>query len=683
MSGTYCLSTVLPILVLLLIAGNGSAQPRDRDTLLAIKKYWGNPQQLASWDPATADHCKWRGVTCDETTDGGSVGGVVVKLSLRRLNLNGSVPASVCALKNLTHLELSINKLTGAFPAAALYACARLRFLDLSRNHFSGALPDDIDGLSPAMEHLNLSFNNFGGEVPPTVGRLRELKSLRLHANNFTGAYPAADISELAGLEELSLGHNSFALRPVPREFAKLSNLSSLRMWDMNLTGEIPEAFANLTELRTIDLSFNMLTGSIPSWVWQHKKLEKVFLDDNALSGELTTNITALNLVALDLSSNELIGEIPASIGLLPCLADINISYNQLSGELPRELGKHGPLESLIVYDNNLYGPLPETLCAKGKLRYIAAANNNFSDALPVNLGECVPLNFLLLSNNRFSGDFPAKIWSIQNMKGVIIQNNNFTGTLPDEIPLSIFEIYIGNNMFSGSIPKSATGLYVFSAGNNRLTGEFPVDMTNLANLQYLDLSDNRITGTIPKSIEVLQDLQYLDLSDNRITARGDDHGIHRIDTTFLPRTHSLIRTSWVLLHSYRLPPKTMSGTCYLSTVLPILVLLPIAGKGSAQPRDRDTLLAIKKEWGNPRQLASWDDPSSADHCRWRGVTCDETTDGGSVGGAVVKLSLPDLELEGSVPVSVCALKNLTHLDLSGNNLAGAFPAAAPRRPLH
>jgi Leucine-rich repeat (LRR) protein len=62
----------------------------------------------------------------------------------------------VCTLKNLTRLDLTCNTLTGAFPAAALYACAQLRFLDLSNNLLSRPLPADIDRLSPALECLNL-----------------------------------------------------------------------------------------------------------------------------------------------------------------------------------------------------------------------------------------------------------------------------------------------------------------------------------------------------------------------------------------------------------------------------------------------------------------------------------------------------------------------------------------------
>ncbi|TVU07863.1 hypothetical protein EJB05_41235, partial [Eragrostis curvula] len=299
--GPCYLYPLLPALVLLLLAGECSAQPAagngDRDTLLAVKKDWGSPPQLKAWDPATADHCRWPGVKC------GGGAGVVTELSLPNLNLTGS-----------------------------------LRFLDLSNNVFTGPLPVDIDGLSPAMEHLNLSTNRFAGEVPPAVARLPALKSLLLDTNHFAGAYPAEEISRLAGLERLTLASNAFAPAPVPPEFAKLTNLSYLWMSDMNLTGAIPEALASLTELTMLAMSANMLSGPLPAWVLQHGKLEMVYLFDNNLSGELPRNVTAPNLVELDLSTNNLTGEIPESVGNLKNLSLFFLYNNQLTGKIPASI---------------------------------------------------------------------------------------------------------------------------------------------------------------------------------------------------------------------------------------------------------------------------------------------------------------------------------------------------------
>ncbi|KAI5020928.1 hypothetical protein ZWY2020_054338 [Hordeum vulgare] len=79
------------------------------------------------------------------------------------------------------------------------------------------------------------------------------------------------------------------------------------------------------------------------------------------------------------------------------------------------------------------------------------------------------------------------------------------------------------------------------------------------------------------------------------------------------------------------------------------------------------TLLAIKNEWGNPLQLASW---NTTDHCSWPGVTCVARG-----GGLVTGISFKGLNRSGSIPPSMCNLKYLTHLDISHNKLTDRFPS--------
>jgi hypothetical protein len=66
-------------------------------------------------------------------------------------------------------------------------------------------------------------------------------------------------------------------------------------------------------------MASNQLSGSIPAWLWQHQKLQYIYLFDNGLFGELTRSVTALNLVHIDLSTNQptATGEIPEDFGNL------------------------------------------------------------------------------------------------------------------------------------------------------------------------------------------------------------------------------------------------------------------------------------------------------------------------------------------------------------------------------
>uniref|UniRef100_A0A0E0HSF1 Leucine-rich repeat-containing N-terminal plant-type domain-containing protein n=1 Tax=Oryza nivara TaxID=4536 RepID=A0A0E0HSF1_ORYNI len=310
--------------------------------------------------------------------------------------------------------------------------------------------------------------------------------------------------------------------------------VTELSLSDMKLTWTLPAAMCDFVNLTRLDLSNTGLPGTFPgATLYRCSQLRFLDLANNTLHGALPRDIGNLsplrgemsedfgnlrNLTLLSLYMNNLTGTIPASIGLLPKLSTIWLDNNNLFGELPPELGKHSPLSSIGISNNNLSGPLPETLCANGELYGIYASNNNFSRNLPANLGDCVLLQELVLDNNRFSGDFPEKIWLLPELEIVMIPNNNFTGVLPAVLSSNIQHIEMGNNMFSGSIPRTAISLRGFWAENNQLDGELPADMSKLANLTDLSMPDNHITGPIPASIKLLLNLNSLNLSGNQLT---------------------------------------------------------------------------------------------------------------------------------------------------------------------
>jgi len=62
---------------------------------------------------------------------------------------------------------------------------------------------------------------------------------------------------------------------------------------------------------------------------------------------------------SIDLSSNNLTGEIPKEIGYLAGLVCLNLSRNYLSGEIPLEIGNLSSLESLDLSRNRISGGIP------------------------------------------------------------------------------------------------------------------------------------------------------------------------------------------------------------------------------------------------------------------------------------------------------------------------------------
>ncbi|RWW53154.1 hypothetical protein BHE74_00040379 [Ensete ventricosum] len=452
------------------------------------------------------------------------------------------IPASLCDLKNLTHLDLSYQRIHTRFPTS-LYNCFSLQSLDLKQNGFVGAIPADIHRLSPRLTLLDLSGNNFTGDIPPNIGRLTAIQTLWLHANLFRGSFPA-EIGNLSRLQQLGLAYNSFAPMRIPSEFGKLTKLTFLWMTKANLQGEIPASFAQLTGLTQLDLSENSLTGAIPAGIWGLPNLQYLYLYSNDLSGSIVIDgtIGALGLVEIDLSMNRLTGsipddfgklkklyllylyynrlsgEIPASIGKLPSLSTLRLFSNGLAGVLPPELGKNSPLVDIEVDDNMISGELPDGLCDRGAFNSIVVFNNTLTGRIPPSLGKCSKLNNFQIHNNLFSGELPDGIWSAINLTTVMVSNNTLSGTLPEKLPWNLTRLEIENNRFTGGIPSSADRLQVLLGSNNMFSGELPSSLAGLLSLQTLDMGGNMITGRIPEDISLLKSLNELDLRHNRLT---------------------------------------------------------------------------------------------------------------------------------------------------------------------
>ncbi|KAK9108450.1 hypothetical protein Syun_024461 [Stephania yunnanensis] len=151
-----------------------------------------------------------------------------------------------------------------------------------------------------------------------------------------------------------------------------------------SLRGYIPSELGTLVFLRRLNLHGNNFYGSIPDQLFNASSLHSIFLYGNNLSGPLPlpsaispgcrTSIcsparfrwgsgrTLVNLVQLDLSSNQFNGRIPNDLGELKSLSGtLNLSYNRFSGEIPRSLGNLPVEVSFDLRNNNLSGEIPQT----------------------------------------------------------------------------------------------------------------------------------------------------------------------------------------------------------------------------------------------------------------------------------------------------------------------------------
>ena len=99
-------------------------------------------------------------------------------------------------------------------------------------------------------------------------------------------------------------------------------------------------------------------TYELPSWILPTE--EDTTPTEVTLWGEV---YSVEDTDSLDLSNNQLTGEIPSEIGSLTNLTLLTLNGNQITGEIPPEIGNLTNLEYLYLYNNQLTGVIPESIC--------------------------------------------------------------------------------------------------------------------------------------------------------------------------------------------------------------------------------------------------------------------------------------------------------------------------------
>ncbi|KAL5232073.1 hypothetical protein ABZP36_030849, partial [Zizania latifolia] len=85
-----------------------------------------------------------------------------------------------------------------------------------------------------------------------------------------------------------------------------------LKVYRLDVVGQIPEELQNLTHLIHLNLGMNYLTGSLPAFIGELTALQYLSLGVNALTGVLPRELGNLkNLTSLSISTNKFVGPLP------------------------------------------------------------------------------------------------------------------------------------------------------------------------------------------------------------------------------------------------------------------------------------------------------------------------------------------------------------------------------------
>ncbi|CAJ1967707.1 unnamed protein product [Sphenostylis stenocarpa] len=164
------------------------------------------------------------------------------------------------------------------------------------------------------------------------------------------------------------------------------NKLVHLDMGYNHLSGDLTDCWNDWKSLVHIDLGYNNITGKIPNSMGSLSNLRFLYLESNSLLG-ISCTITMLikgneleyfNLMnVIDVSSNNLSGNVPLEMYMLTGLQSLNLSHNMLSGTIPQEIGNLEQLESIDLSRNFFSGEIPQSMSS---LHYLEVLNLSFND---------------------------------------------------------------------------------------------------------------------------------------------------------------------------------------------------------------------------------------------------------------------------------------------------------------
>ena len=273
-----------------------------------------------------------------------------------------------------------------------------------------------------------------------------------------------------------------------------------------------------------LNLSSNQLGGALPAELGDLTNLRALNLGSNQLTGPIPAELGDLaNLSELNLDSNQLTGRIPAELGDLANLSELNLDSNQLTGRIPAELGDLANLESLRLGWNELTGRIPAWLGDLANLRALNLGSNQLTGPIPAELGDLSNLELLVLSGNQLTGPIPAELGDLANLESLRLGWNELTGRIPAWLGdlTNLKWLWLGSNQLTGPIPAELgdlANLEFLYLSDNQLTGPIPAELGDLTNLVELELWGNQLTGRIPAELGSLSNLSELYLSGNQLT---------------------------------------------------------------------------------------------------------------------------------------------------------------------
>ncbi|RID62025.1 hypothetical protein BRARA_E01123, partial [Brassica rapa] len=472
---------------------------------------------------------------------------------------------------------------------------------------------------------------------------------LRLRACLSGTLKPNSSLFTLHNLRYLNLSQNNFISSSLPYKFGNLNRLEVLSLSSNGFLGQVPSSFNNLKLLSLLDLSQNELIGTFPL-VPNLTNLTVLSLSYNHFSGTINPNSSLFmlhQLRYLDLSHNNFISssQLPFEFGNLNSY--LNLDFNMFSSSLPSEIGNLKKLELLSLSSNNFFGQVPPTISNLTSLTHLYLSQNKLTGNFPL-VQNLTNLSFLILSDNHFSGTIPSPLLTFPFLSFLEVRGNDLTGS-----------IAFPNSSSSSRLESLLLG------NNNRFQGKIIEPISKLTNLNQLDLSYLNISYTIDLTLFSFKYLSYLALSGNTISLSSLGSNLNMIPPNLeilylsscgiqeFPNILKILKNlEFIDLSTNRIKGKVPQWLWNLPR-LHTVALSNNFLNGFAGPADVSVNSSVKI------------------------LDLQQNLFEGTI--PILPLSINIFTAQGnrftgSIPLSICDYKSITHLLLPYNNLTGRIP---------
>ena len=417
------------------------------------------------------------------------------------------------------------------------------------------------------------------------------------------------------------------------------------------------------------------------------------------------------DLTELDVSSNFLRMTLPANLSSCLALRTLNLGGNWFTGTVP-ELSALKSLSYFSVAYSQLQGPFPGFLLRLPGCQYIDLFRNVFSGSIPEAIGSLTGLTYLGLDKCAFSGTIPSSIGLLTRLTKLAVNGNRLQpGTLPSSLGnlAGLTYLAVHFSALTGSLPPSLgsiSSLKNFRANDNFFQGTVPSTLGGLTNLQQLDLFNNTgLSGSLPSSLFGLSSLTRLDISNcslggplRSIQAWASMSYLSLHTNSFTGPLDFGSASSFAKMSVFYVQRCKLSGTIppSLGTIMPrltSLILSENAFSGSI-PRSIGTLSVLITLKLDNNRLSNGDtfgDASFVSGCKalqFLGLSANYFT--GPMSPNFFSLASPQLHtialssncLHGTLPGTMCQARSLQHLVMDGLSAGTAcrrffFPTAA------